>query len=404
MFGSMRFSAALAVAAFVAGSAAQAQIAVNPVAAAAARGFGGFSGAAPQMPVGGIGVAGVGGLGNPYGLSTVAGNPYLGGSLGMSPYGVGGYGLSTAPGANPFPYQYNPPYMGYGYRQDPMNGYLTGVASVTSATGEYWINIQKARLLREEARRSSFDTTKKQVELEMWYERLKPKTQDLVDAAVRTDLDRARKDPPMTEVTSGKTLNDLLNNIRKLGRLTRGPNISLEEDTLKHINLAPVTTAGNVGLLKDGGKFSWPLSLHEKQFSEERERLTRNLQKAVEDLKVDAKGDLEPRLLKDINTDARTLAEKVDTSQDDLTISQYLEAKAFMRQLQSAVRSLRDPQVKKYFNNTWNAKGRTVAELVDNMTKDGLSFTAAAPGEEAAYMALYYAVRAFESGLALAQK
>jgi len=374
------------------------------VAAAAARGFGGFSGAAPMMPVGGIGVAGVG-LGSPYGLSTVAGNPYLGGSLGMSPYGVGGYGLSTMPGANPFPYQYNPPGYGYGgVRQDPMSGYLTGVASVTSATGEYWINIEKARLLREEARRSSFDTDKKRVELEMWYERLKPKTQDIVDATVRNDLDRARKDPGMTEVVSGKTLNDLLNNIRKLGRLSRGPNISLEEDTLKHINLASPAMTGNAGLLKDGGKFSWPLSLHEKQFSEERDRLARNIQKAVEDIKFEAKGDLEPRLLKDINADVRTLAEKVDNSQDDLTISQYLEAKAFMRQLQAAVRSLRDPQVKKYFNNTWNAKGKTVAELVDHMTKEGLNFAAAAPGEEAAYMSLYYAVRAFESGLALAQK
>jgi len=401
MFGSMRLSAALAVAAFVTGSAAQAQITVNPVAAAAARGFGGFSGGMPMMPGGGIGLAGVGGLGGGYGLSTVAGNPYLGGSLGMSPYGVGGYGLSTFPAGSGSPYAYNPPY--YGYQQDPMNGYLTGVASVTSATGQYWINIERARLLREEARRSSFETSRKQIELETWYERLKPKTQDLVDAAVRTDLDRARKDPPMTEVTSGKTLNDLLNNIRKLGRLTRGPNISLEEDTLKHINLASPAMAGNVGLLKDGGKFSWPLSLHEKQFAEERDRLARNIEKAVEDIKA-PKGEVAPRLMKDIAADVKSLAEKVDNSQDDLTISQYLEAKAFMRQLQAAVRSLRDPKVKKYFDNTWNAKGRNVAELVDHMTKEGLNFAAAAPGEEAAYMALYYAVRNFESGLALAQK
>src|SRR4051812_7265904 len=54
--------------------------------------------------------------------------------------GVGNYSLMTAP-MNP--YMYNP----YGMRQDPMNGYLTGVASVTTATGQYWNQIEQARLV-----------------------------------------------------------------------------------------------------------------------------------------------------------------------------------------------------------------------------------------------------------------
>ncbi|MGL4553291.1 MAG: hypothetical protein ACRC33_19165 [Gemmataceae bacterium] len=395
MFGSIRLSAAVALAALAVGS-AQAQIAINP-AAGAARGFGGFTGLSAGVGLPGVGI----GVASPYGLSTVAGNPYAAGSLGASPYGVGGYGLSTFPGAGgfPAPYQFNPPF--FGYQQDPMNGYLTGVASVTSATGQYWKDIQSARLTREEARRSSFETARKRIELETWYERQKPKTQDIVDATVRTDLDRARKDPAMTEVISGKSLNDLRNNVLKLGRLTRGPNISLEEETLKHINLASPAVSGSVGLLRDGGKFAWPLSLQEKQFDELRDRLSRNIVKAVEEIKV---GDVKPVLLRDITSDQKALEGLVDNSQDDLPISQYLQAKSFMRQVSSAVASLKDPSIKKYFNNTWNAKGRTVAELMEHMRSEGLTFGPAAPGDEAAYMAVYYAVREFESGLSLAQK
>jgi hypothetical protein len=335
---------------------------------------------------------------NPYALSTVPGaNPYMGGTIGMNPYGVGGFpGVAGGfiPGGFP----------GFGgvFLQDPMNGYLTGVAAVTSATGQYWMNIQQARMLREQSRQMSYDTARKRVELEAWYESRKMKTQDLVDNQVRTDLDRARRDPPMTEVISGKSLNDLLNNIRKLGRLSRGPNISLEDETLKHINLTSPAVSGNVGLLRDGGEFRWPLSLQERIFDDERERLSRNIKAAVDSIKDSGK-DL-ARLLRDINADITALQNKIDDSTDDLTIAQSLEAKGFIRQLRAAASLLRDPQAAKYFNNSWNAKGRTVAELVDFMTREGLVFAPASTGDEAAYMALYYAVRSFESGLALASK
>ena len=394
MFGSVRLSVALALAALAAGS-VQAQIAINP-GAAGAMGFGGFTGgtAGVGLPVGGIGIT------TPYGLSTVGGNPYASGSLGVSPYGVGGYGLSTMPGYSS-PYAYNPPY--YGYRQDPMNGYLTGVASVTSATGQYWKDIQSARLTREEARRSSFETTRKQLELQRWYEVQKPKTQDLVDAAVRTELEGARRDAPMTDVVAGRSLNALLNNVRKLGRLSRGPNIQLEEDTLKHINLTSPAVSGNVGMLKDGGKITWPLSLQEKPFEDVRTRLARNIEQAVDAIKTND-GKVEPRLLRDIEADRKALDAMVKNSQDDMTIGQYLEAQRFMGQLSAAVNSLKDPAIKKYFNNTWNAKGKNVAELMEHMKNEGLNFGPAGPGDESAYMALYYALREFESGLALAQK
>jgi hypothetical protein len=288
------------------------------------------------------------------------------------------------------------------YNLDPNAQYLQGIASLTVATGQYWKDIQTARITREQARQMSIDTARKRIQFEAWYESLKPRTQDLVDSAVRTELEEARKDPPMSRVWSGAALNSLLNSIRKMGRLSRGPNVNLEEDTLRHINLASPAMPGSVGMLRDGGKITWPLGLKEKQFDDLRDRLARNLEQAVESAK--GRGDVESRLLKDITVDFTALRDKVNDSQDDLPITQYLEARRFMSQLGDAVRALRDPKIKNYFNNTWNAKGRTVAELVDNMSREGLVFAPAAPGDEAAYSALYYALRNFEAGLALAQK
>jgi len=389
-------SAALALALAAAfGSTAHAQIAVGG-GLPGLRGMGGFTGLTGVIPSP-IGVPAV--AGSPYGLSTVAGNPYLGaGSLASGPYSNGGYSLATTPGLYPG-------YGGYGYppyNLDPNAQYLMGLSSLTVATGQYWKDIESARITRQQANQMSYDTARKRIQFEAWYESLKPTTQNLVDAAVRTDLERARKDPPQTEVWSGKSLNDLLNSIRKMGRLSRGPNIGLEDDTLNHVNLASPAMPGSIGMLRDGGKISWPLGLREKMFDDLRDRLARNIETAVSAIK--GEGDAGARLLKDINADLKALQEKVNDSQDDLPITQYLEARRFMAQLSAAVRSLSDPKIKNYFNNTWNAKGRTVSELVDNMTRDGLVFAPAAPGDEAAYSALYYALRGFEAGLALAQR
>jgi hypothetical protein len=386
------------------GPAAHAQVAAGDP--GGLRGVSGLAGAAGNAPVPAVGGPSVAGM-------AASGNPYLGGAVAGGPYSNGGYALSTVPGGMSgmgglggysgmgLPGPGGLGYGGYSY-VDPNSQYLLGLSAMTVATGRYYKDIMTARITRERSRQMALDTARKRIQFEAWYESLKPRTQDLVDSAVRTELDESRKDPPMTKVWSGATLNSLLNSIRKMGRLSRGPNISLEEDTLKHVNLASPAMPGSVGMLRDGGKITWPLGLKEKQFDDRRDRLARNLESAVDAIK--GKGDVEASRLKDINNDFDELRRQVNDSQDELPITQYLEARRFMTQLGDAIRALRDPKIKNYFNNTWNAKGRNVSELVDNMTRDGLVFAPAAPGDEAAYSALYYALRNFEAGLALAQK
>jgi hypothetical protein len=328
---------------------------------------------------------------SPFSLSTAAfSNPY-----GAMVSSGSGYSASTSPYGSP-----SSPYgdSSNGYSSDPTAGTLRGLASLTSAEGQYWLNIGKARISREQSRQASLDTARKQVEFERCYESTRPTAPQLRDRERATDLARARTDPPATEVWSGKALNDLLRSIQGSSMpLSSGPNVPLEEDTLKQSNLSDRSSHGNIGMLKDNGNLAWPESLKESAFDEPRNRLSRNLRIAIDQLKH--KEPIEASQLNDINGDFKALNARLHDSADQLSPSQYIGAKRYLNQLAAAVKALSDPRVVNYFNNTWNARGKNVAELVANMTREGLVFAPASPGEEAAYNAVYQALRSFEAGV-----
>jgi hypothetical protein len=311
-----------------------------------------------------------------------------------------GYGLSTMPSRGsafipPYDWGIWNPFWG---RLDPYSGYLMGVASVTAATGQYYQDIQQARLTRYQANKASLDYAKERIRHEAWLE----STRYMSTAAIRerdfsTALDAARRGASDGDIASGKALNDLLRSIFSKPSLSRGPNLPLEEDTLRHINLTTKAASGNVSMLKDGGKLTWPIGLQEPAFKESRERLTRKFEEAIETIKGGKVPDRS--VLTDLNNDLKSLENSLSASTNDLSVGQHLEAKRYLAQLKQALRSLSDPNTRNFLNNTWNAKGRTVAELVDHMRREGLSFNAAGPGDEAAYTALYYSLRAFEAGL-----
>jgi len=307
-----------------------------------------------------------------YGLSTTGGSP-----------GYGGYG---SPGYDPY---------AYASMYNPIGAYYQGVASVTRATGQYFKDIQEARLSREKSRQAHYDTRRKEIEFEAWYESMKLTAPQMRERDLATRLDDARRDPPRTDIWSGKAMNELLRSILRDGKTTRGPSISLEEDTLKHINLTVQGKAGNVGLLKNGGKLDWPLPLEDKMFDEERKELSSNIKQAVDQLKEDKKVGKDT--LNNIVADYKKMKDKLENSADEFSPSQYIEANRYLGQVGDAIKALQDSKVSNYFNNTWNAKGKTVAELVSHLKKEGLQFAPAAPGDEAAYNSLYHALRSYEA-------
>jgi len=351
---------------------------------------GGSPGAGLNIPL----MAGGGNPTSPYALSTMGGyNPYFGSGAGMS---NSPYSLSTSPGGGQgggyggFGYGFTPNSLGYGYG-------LLGIADYTRASGQYWKDIQQARMTQEKVRQEVMETARRRIQFEAWYETMRPTAAKMRDAEMTAELDRARRDPPDVEVQSGRALNTLLSSIQRFGKLDRAASSGLSDEVLKHINLTAGTSSGNVGMLKDVSKIEWPEALLDQGYDEMRKRLTSNLRKAVDSVKDRERPTSAVR--KDIDIDFAEMNKKISESADEMPVGQYIDAKRFMNQLASAIKALKDPKVDNYFNNTWTAKGKTVAELVENMTKDGLTFGPAAPGDEPAYKALYIGMRNFETAL-----
>jgi hypothetical protein len=347
-------------------------------------------------------------------------NPYVGGPVIAGGYGGSPYALSTTPSYNPSmgggslstsPYSlstgggdgYTPYGGGYGgYGQAPFGAELQGYASMINATGKYYGDIQKAALTREQVRQMHFDTIRKRIELERWIEDTRLKPHQLREREMALELNNARGEAQEANITSGRALNTLLASIQKSGLpLSKGPTVPIGGDTLKHINLTSDGTAGNIGMLKDPTKITWPTTLRDPGYDEARKRLDQNLVSVVLSLK---EGDPVPEnKLKDIRADFKTINDKFGEAADGLTPADYLDARRFLNQLSQAVRALGDKNVGNFFKKNWTPAGQNVAELVDQLTKEGLSFAQATPGDQPSYKVLYLAMRQFEAGLASAQ-
>jgi hypothetical protein len=324
-------------------------------------------------------------LGGGYGGATLTTNPYLGGS------GSSGYGSSGQGGG------YLDPYLA---ASNPYNGYLRGAADVTTANANYQMTIQQARLVREQANQAHLQTRRHIIEEAEWERGRIPSPEKVREADTEAALNRARRDPPLTEVWSARALNSLLDHLAaEQGRGAKGPTVPLDEETLKSINLTPADSRANAGLLKDGGKLQWPLPLQADEFKGPRTRLSRLLEEAVQKLRFNPNAPVPAGLVKDMQNDLTTLTELLNDSVGELSPSQYIEAKRYLNQVGDAMAALSDPKVGAYFNQGWVSKVRNVAELVHFMSRSGLRFAAATPGDEPAYNALYRALADFDAGM-----
>jgi hypothetical protein len=338
---------------------------------------------------------------NPYAGATLATNPYLGGAALQASYanspgygGMGGFG------------GFFPPYISqYLYAANPYNGYLRGAADVTTANGQYLIMQQQARLERERANQEHLVKRRRIIEEAEWERGRIPNPEKVREADLEAALNRARRDPPLTEVWSARSLNSLLNHVAaQQGRGVKGPTIALDPETLKSINLTPADSRANAGLLKDEGKLQWPRSLQGEEFNEPRTRLSRLMEEAVQKLKFNPNNPVPAGLVRDMTNDLQKLNERLNDSVNDLSPSQFIEARRYLNQVGDAVAALSDPKVGGYLNQNWAGKAHNVAELVNFMSRSGMRFAPATPGDEPAYNALYRALADFDAGMQVAQK
>jgi len=358
----------------------------------------GFGALGSGFGIPGFGSRGFGGVGfNGLGFGTL--NPSFAAGLGYGSLLNGGVGFNGGLG-------FGGGFGGLGWggaftqwMMNPYEGYLSGTASVTNANAQYQVTISQAKLLRQEAIRSAFQTRRAAIEQAEYERAHMPDPEKIRQNQLARELDRARNSPPLTEISSGKALNTLLRNaITQQSQGVRGPTIPLNEDTLRSVNPTAGDTRGNIGLLKDSGNLQWPQALQGEAFRESREDLNRRMKQAVQTVTAGNKSP-DQSTLADIQADLKRLNETADASVNVISPDQYIEAKRYLNQVGNAVTALRDRNVSNYFNDNWRLRGRTVAELVKFMADKGLWFAPAAPGDEPAYQALYYALAAFDAGM-----
>jgi hypothetical protein len=292
---------------------------------------------------------------------------------------------------------------GYGiygtqWMQNPYQGYLSGAADITRANAEYYQTIQQARLTREEARRSSLQTRRALIEEIEWEREHMPDPEKIRQKALERELSRARVGPPLNDIWAARSLNALLRHlIAQQGQGGKGPTVALNEEMLDRINVRIGNTRGNVGLLKNGGQLRWPLPLMREPFKEAREKLNELLIIAYKSADRGVRPD--SGTISELRANYKKLAEALDANVNRMSFNDSLEAKRYLNHVKSTIDALKDANVLNFFTKNWKANAHNVAELVRFMSDKGLEFAEATPTDEAAYVALYHALVAYDHGM-----
>jgi hypothetical protein len=304
-----------------------------------------------------------------------------------------------SPGYAPQPLSspYGPAYGSTPYQavEDPLDGYLRGVADVTNAQAFAMIAQQEAGLTHERALQAGVDTRRRTLD-EWRYERDNlPTLEDERERSRREEVRRSRNDPPFTEIWSGKALNDLLAELQK--RQARGaslPETALEDDLLRRVNVTAGRGAG-IGPLKGTGDLHWPLALRRTDLREERSRFADLTEQAAEQVR---QGQVDAGTLKGMSTLVERLQQRLAREVGTLPPPDYIAAKRFLTELDQALKVLPRPEARQHYSEQHAAQGKDVPDLVRHMGQHGLKFAPASAGDETAYLALHRAMSAYDPG------
>jgi hypothetical protein len=285
-------------------------------------------------------------------------------------------------------------------------GTLTGAANLVGAQGQLMVSQQQAFLQREQVRAAKTDNRRRTFDEYMYEKEHTPSAEEERQRAQREYLARARNNPPPVEIWSGSALNTILQDLQKRS----GPNnanlggfsLPLDEETLSHINVTSGRGDGNAGLLKNGGKLSWPDALSDPVYKNDRDDIANGIADAMKQAQFNGKVD--PGTVRQLQKSVDGMGRLLRKNVDNVGVNDYIEAKTFLNNLDSSVAILKQPDVGSYLNGKYALKARNVGDLVSEMTNKGLTFTNAVPGDESAYNALYQAMANCDNALVARQQ
>lgn len=208
---------------------------------------------------------------------------------------------------------------------------------------------------------------------------------------------RSRREPTAAEVLSGEALNGLLDRLAA-GQASGLDGLSVPlpgEELMQHIKVTGSYDTARLLLLRDGGRIEWPESLQAHAFAPARMSLEGRTGDAARRLRSD--GSVPADVVRGLRAGVRSLDADWRQNTAELSPVEYVEARRFIDRLQDAVQAVADPGAPRPLVGSWNPVGRTVAELVAHLRAGGLVFAPGAVGDDAAYRALYDALRSADT-------
>jgi hypothetical protein len=293
---------------------------------------------------------------------------------------------------SPYAGGYGSPYGGYGNAYNPFSYYnspgatLMGEADVMRSLGKVVNDQEEARLKRELANQAKLQTIKNEFDLRMYIKANTPTYTQEQERIAKTTLRRIQTNSLPGEVSNGKALNYLLDDLRKFpGKKVSLEPLMLSEGVLAHLNVTKNTFG--VGLLRDEGRVTLPTALRE--ILTEKQRTWLNLQ--LEDLVKEAnKGRLDANVLRDVRAEMDRLRDDLVKKVNETPTTQYFDAKRFLHEFHEATVALErgEAPVQAKFQR-YVEGGKSVQEVIDYMVQNGLRFASATATDEPAYRAIH---------------
>jgi hypothetical protein len=288
------------------------------------------------------------------------------------------------------------PYNPYSYDIGPWGGALMGLADLYRAQGTLIMNVEQSRVMRQQAIQARMDTQRKRFELDMYIRANTPTFTEEQTKIARNTLKRIHSHSMPGEIANGKALNLMLDDARKFPtRKVTSEQITLSEDILMQLNVS----ASHVGLgvLRNDGRISWPLSVQEVLTPEQMKTLEVQSQIVVQGA---VKGKIDPNVFRDFGAELDRTYEGVVKRVNEIAGAQYLETKRFLNEMKDARTALEKGEAQRQLQyQKFVAGGKSVQDVVDFMISKGLTFAPATAQDEAAYRAFYSALVAFDVAL-----
>jgi hypothetical protein len=287
------------------------------------------------------------------------------------------------------------PYLGIN-AYDPYGGYLNGASNVIGSQSQFMIAKQQANLMKQQEAQAKLQTRRATLD-EHLYERAHPPTREDEAERARTEQLRfSRNDPPLTVIWSGEALNTLLLGIqRQLAQGIPSYDVPLLPEVVSHLNVTGGSTGGSLALLKHGGVLHWPLELQGETYKTDRQVLDQLVRQVYSEA---ASGAVDGKTLMQMTKAVNALRDKLRQQIAKIEPNAYIKANRFANELSELINVLQGPDVSKYATGQWQARGNTVAQLVQNLTSQGLRFAPAMPEDQSSYVATHRAMAAYYEG------